>query len=451
MQHGFSHDPERELLLESKHPSPKRKQNQAIDDDEVKQRSSKRGKALRAEAHTDAATSAKSQEWTASAVAFSGTTAAAQVAESRQSDPSAASTYTYSQDAPVAQAAVDFAASPFSAKSNAVLILPADEVNAVVKADSSSWRVPETEEDEEVEDRATSLSGFFFCCGSSRPSAVKSLSVCSPGSPLSVGPVLPRPSFDSPSASLLPGLTSSSPFPVSSYVPTVSSTLGQSASASSPIRVPVHMTAQRLKVIEEIQSTERAYVDALFDVITHFMEPLKVDSSKLGITGEHIAHIFSNLTVLAQFHSLFLSDLTKPGVRIAEVFMQLSDFLKMYTQYLNGYEKSIATLNSLRANRNVQKLFKEKEILLKGRGLMALLIMPVQRSVTAYTHTHTMHCMSCAYEDPRMEYGKVTASSWLLYLFLDLFIYLCIIIIIFFAFCCCCSYLLFLTPVVVHC
>jgi len=166
------------------------------------------------------------------------------------------------------------------------------------------------------------------------------------------------------------------------------------------------MTDQRLKVIDEIQTTERAYVNALFDIITHFMEPLKVDSTKFGVTDEHIARIFSNVIVLAQFHSLFLSDLTKPGVRIAEVFVQLSDFLKMYTQYLNGYEKSIATLNSLRTNRNVQKLFKDKEILLKGRGLMTLLIMPVQRSVQVYTHTRTMHCMSRAHQHFCMGYGR---------------------------------------------
>jgi len=138
-------------------------------------------------------------------------------------------------------------------------------------------------------------------------------------------------------------------------------------------------------VIEEIKNTEKTYVDALSDLSTHFMAPINTSASKLGITHKQISDMFSNIAEITQFHVVFLSDLCKPDSKIGEVFLHLSDFLKMYTLYLNGYDAIIKTINTLCANRNFQKLLEEKRKLLAGRGLMSLLIMPVQR----LTHTHT--------------------------------------------------------------
>lgn len=154
---------------------------------------------------------------------------------------------------------------------------------------------------------------------------------------------------------------------------------GSSASKSPSPDGHLDQVAMRQKVIDEIKSTEKSYVDSLFDLLTHFMEPMKKSMGKLGITPKQIALIFSNLTVLAQFHALFLADLIKSGDMVVEVFVQLSPFLKMYSDYVQRYEKSIATINSLRANSKFQKFLEDKRDLLKGRGIMTFLIMPVQR------------------------------------------------------------------------
>jgi len=154
-----------------------------------------------------------------------------------------------------------------------------------------------------------------------------------------------------------------------------------SGSPSTGGASPSHFTPEELrqKVIDEIKSTEQQYVDSLFCVLANFMEPLKKLSGKLGVTPKQIGLIFSNLPMLAQFHALFLADLQDQSKALVEVFLQMADFLKMYTQYLNGYDKSIATINSLRANGKFQRLLEEKRDLLHGRGLMFFLIMPVQR------------------------------------------------------------------------
>lgn len=63
--------------------------------------------------------------------------------------------------------------------------------------------------------------------------------------------------------------------------------------------------------------------------------------------------------------------------------------------FCSGYEKSIATINSLRANSRFNKLLDDKRDELKGRGLMTFLIMPVQRyeavaaAAAAHSSTHT--------------------------------------------------------------
>lgn len=109
--------------------------------------------------------------------------------------------------------------------------------------------------------------------------------------------------------------------------------------------------------------------NCLNDLIKHYMQPLQRLGPKMHVEPRHVSAIFQNLTVLQQFHSIFLDDLRK-NTNTAAVFVQFADFLKMYTQYVAGYEKSIATINSLRQNKAFQKLMEDTRDQLKGRGIM---------------------------------------------------------------------------------
>ena len=138
----------------------------------------------------------------------------------------------------------------------------------------------------------------------------------------------------------------------------------------------------RQKIIDEIISSEITYVDYLYECIANYLDPLKRQCDKLNLTSKQISSIFSNLTVLTQFHTIFLTDIksiTSNKSNISTVFLQYADFLKMYTQYLNSYEKAIATINSLRDNKKFQNFLKTKIVELNGKSLMYYLIMPVQR------------------------------------------------------------------------
>ena len=146
----------------------------------------------------------------------------------------------------------------------------------------------------------------------------------------------------------------------------------------------------REKVRAEILSTEQFYVDALNDLIKYYMQPLQRLGPKMHVEPRHVSAIFQNLTVLQQFHSIFLDDLQR-NRNTAAVFVQFADFLKMYTQYVAGYEKSIATINSLRQNKAFQHFMESTRDQLKGRGIMTS------------THSHTTHTASSPARQPTQD------------------------------------------------
>ena len=155
--------------------------------------------------------------------------------------------------------------------------------------------------------------------------------------------------------------------------------------SSSTNQAPLSKAEMREKVRAEILSTESFYVDCLNDLIKYYMQPLQRNGPKMHVEPRHVSAIFQNLTVLQQFHSIFLDDLKK-NPNTAAVFVQFADFLKMYTQYVAGYEKSIATINSLRQNKAFQKMMEDTRDQLKGRGIM-----------TSATHTTDSHTRTHSY------------------------------------------------------
>ena len=192
-------------------------------------------------------------------------------------------------------------------------------------------------------------------------------------------PVKPKPAATVPPPIALPRGDSASSIGRPSEEPStpVSSNRPSTTRKHSPSSKE-HQADMRVHVREEIVSTEKFYVECLNDLVRQYMEPIKKLGPKMGVEPRHVSAMFGNLTVLVQFHSIFLESL-RSNPNTSAVFVQFADFLKMYTQYVGGYEKSIATINSLRGNKAFQKLLEDKRDELKGRGIMTYLIMPVQR------------------------------------------------------------------------
>jgi len=140
---------------------------------------------------------------------------------------------------------------------------------------------------------------------------------------------------------------------------------------------------RRQKIREEIISTERSYVTSLSILNSEFVQPLKSCAAEIGLAQDQIAHLVSNLETLCKVHETFLQDMTVEQADLPAVILKYADYFKMYTTYLNGYEKTLSTLNALRAHKKFQDFLVEcrKRLVKTGNGLdlMSYMIMPVQR------------------------------------------------------------------------
>eukprot|EP00475_Leptophrys_vorax_P006006 TRINITY_DN13655_c0_g1_i1.p1 TRINITY_DN13655_c0_g1~~TRINITY_DN13655_c0_g1_i1.p1 ORF type:complete len:806 (+),score=221.61 TRINITY_DN13655_c0_g1_i1:147-2564(+) len=134
------------------------------------------------------------------------------------------------------------------------------------------------------------------------------------------------------------------------------------------------------KVKSEIIETEKSYCHGLEILINEFQKPMTLKSEDLNITPKEIALVFSNLDAIHRFHTVMVTQLSNEK-NMAKVFSKNADFLKMYTQYLNGYEQSIEILTQHSKNKKFQSFLAERRDseVCKGLDIMSYLIMPVQR------------------------------------------------------------------------
>lgn len=86
------------------------------------------------------------------------------------------------------------------------------------------------------------------------------------------------------------------------------------------------------------------------------MSPLKKPENSNLISKEAFKHIFSELEVIYSYNSVFLSNLEKRfqqwsvHQKIGDIILQITEFLKVYTQYTNNYNKAIATVEKCTEN-----------------------------------------------------------------------------------------------------
>lgn len=133
------------------------------------------------------------------------------------------------------------------------------------------------------------------------------------------------------------------------------------------------LQAKREKVRQEIIDTEQSYCRSLNTLNTEFIGKLR---SEAIITEAQIQKIFGSIPMLAQFHSLFLFDLSTQST--SKVFLKSADFLKMYAGYVQGYTGALEQLNDLRGHHKF-KAFLSARREEHNMDLLSFMIMPVQR------------------------------------------------------------------------
>eukprot|EP00736_Rhodelphis_marinus_P012950 Rmarinus@m.16994 len=136
---------------------------------------------------------------------------------------------------------------------------------------------------------------------------------------------------------------------------------------------------RRLKIVNEIISTEESYVSSLACTCEAFMIPMR---SKQIVSPAEVVKLFSVVESLWRLHEHFLSQLTKvQSTAVGEVFLSLGEYLKVYTMYCRNHEAAQRVLQDCRERKAVRRFLTSaaEDPRCRGNDLAALLIMPVQR------------------------------------------------------------------------
>ncbi|XP_043932462.1 FYVE, RhoGEF and PH domain-containing protein 2-like [Protopterus annectens] len=108
------------------------------------------------------------------------------------------------------------------------------------------------------------------------------------------------------------------------------------------------------KIIQEMLDTEKAYVNRLhlLDQV-FYAELMKEAKSGNSFPEDIVKQIFSNISSIYQFHSMFLMpelerrmEQWTSNPRIGDVIQKLAPFLKMYAEYIRNFDKAMGLLNT---------------------------------------------------------------------------------------------------------
>lgn len=110
----------------------------------------------------------------------------------------------------------------------------------------------------------------------------------------------------------------------------------------------------RTHVAEEILSTERLYVNQLFELVHHFLHPLR-DANAAGkpiISDPEIRQIFSTVEIiLATNKDMLEAPLVKrveqqwhPNQLVGDIFVRMAGILKIYTEYIQNFNEALSQI-----------------------------------------------------------------------------------------------------------
>jgi len=142
----------------------------------------------------------------------------------------------------------------------------------------------------------------------------------------------------------------------------------------------------RYLVAKEILDTERTYVINLGICIKVFLKPLQ-DDYVCAIEKEELRNLFSDIELIYQFNKMLLVQLESrlrewsTDQTLGDVFLQVMEFLKVYSNYIQNYDNSISMMSKLQKREDFSNFLLEckKELGKSSNELSAYLILPVQR------------------------------------------------------------------------
>jgi hypothetical protein len=170
------------------------------------------------------------------------------------------------------------------------------------------------------------------------------------------------------------------------------SSINSAASTTSPVTSPKGDTRDRReKIIDEILSTEKDYIDSLRLLNELYFIPLKYASrlkSEVVIPKEDLNKIFYGFYTIFELNKTFEQELQALKhnntlyLKLGQVFRLFAPSMKLYIDYVNKYEGAIQTIDKYKAQNSyfvnfLRETNEDPES--QRRGIGDFLIMPIQR------------------------------------------------------------------------
>jgi len=141
----------------------------------------------------------------------------------------------------------------------------------------------------------------------------------------------------------------------------------------------------RRKVVEEILSTEKTYLETLSIITDRYIHPLRTAARPI-LSENELKIVFSSIEVILNTNTKLYEDLQKEvaaydptKTMLGHVFLHMTAYLKVYTDYVSNYPNALTCVHDLLETNSVFASHCERVMQTTGSDLDSLLITPVQR------------------------------------------------------------------------
>jgi hypothetical protein len=146
------------------------------------------------------------------------------------------------------------------------------------------------------------------------------------------------------------------------------------------------MLGHRKNVAKEIVNSEENYVENLRKIIKLYKIPLQ-NNPQLLTSPADIKTIFSELDVILNYNSMMLGQLKERlsrwnhFQRLGDIFLRMTEFLKVYTQYVKNFNDALRQVSLCNQNREFREFLQKtrEDPLSMNLTFIDFLVMPVQR------------------------------------------------------------------------
>eukprot|EP01114_Cavostelium_apophysatum_P014970 TRINITY_DN3996_c0_g1_i1.p1 TRINITY_DN3996_c0_g1~~TRINITY_DN3996_c0_g1_i1.p1 ORF type:complete len:701 (-),score=169.13 TRINITY_DN3996_c0_g1_i1:41-2143(-) len=145
----------------------------------------------------------------------------------------------------------------------------------------------------------------------------------------------------------------------------------------------------RTCVAKEILTTEELYINNLKTLIKLYKVPLteNASSKKAFITEDQVRLLFSDIEIILGYNQQLLEDMTprikswSPSQCLGDIFLRITNFLKVYTGYVQNYDVALETIGICKKNPKFAAFIESCRVSPEGnlQTLEMLLINPIQR------------------------------------------------------------------------